>query len=186
MSTLETERLILRRWKAVDFDAFVKLNSDPEVMRFFPNMLTPLQSIELARHLAQQLFHQQWGMWAVELKESGDFIGMLGLQPRVASDGILDNDFVEIAWRLSRESWGNGFASEAAAEVLRFSFTELELESVYSLTALRNKPSQRVMQKIGMQNLNQDFQHPRLEPDSPLSWHCLYQITRQAWLASNK
>ncbi|GAM62738.1 putative acetyltransferase [Vibrio ishigakensis] len=69
--------------------------------------------------------------------------------------------------------------------MLKFSFTELGLESVYSLTALCNLPSQRVMQKIGMHNLNQDFQHPRLEPDSPLSWHCLYHISRQAWLESN-
>ncbi len=170
----------------MDFDTFVKLNTDSEVMRFFPSPLTPLQSIELARHAAQQLFHQGWGMWAVELKTDGEFIGTVGLQPRKASDGILDHDFVEIVWRLSKSAWGKGYAPEAASEVLRFSFTELGLDSVYSLTALCNLPSQRVMQKIGMLNLNQDFQHPRLEPDSPLSWHCLYHISRQAWLESNK
>lgn len=182
---LSTERLLLRQWKATDFDAFVKLNANAEVMRFFPSTLTPLQSIELARHLAAELELNAWGMWAVEQKSTGEFIGMVGLQQRTAEDGILDSSFIEIAWRIDQRFWGKELAPEAARAVLKYAFLTLNLESVYSLTALRNEPSIRVMQKLDMLNLNSDFQHPKLSQQHDLSWHCLFKLSRQTWLASN-
>ncbi|OBT07310.1 GCN5 family acetyltransferase [Vibrio sp. UCD-FRSSP16_10] len=173
----ETDRLLLRPWKPSDFNAFVQMNSNPQVMRFFPSTLSPIQSIELVRRLSDELERYHWGMWALELKSTQQFIGMVGLQRRSAGDGILPIPFVEIAWRIDQPFWGQGYAPEAARIILNYAFDHLGLQSVYSLTALCNLPSQRVMQKIGMHNTLADFQHPKLETHSKLSWHCLYKIT---------
>ncbi|WP_261816681.1 GNAT family N-acetyltransferase [Vibrio gallicus] len=179
--SLETELLLLRPWKATDYDSFVQMNADHEVMRYFPNPLSPLQSVEFARHLSEEISEQGWGMWVVELKATSEFVGMLGLQSRKSEEGILEHDFVEIAWRFNKAFWGQGLAPQAANRVIKFAFEELRLEAVYSFTALCNLPSQRVMQKVGMRDIKQPFQHPKLAPDSPLSWHCLYQITYIDW-----
>ena len=181
---LETPRLLLRTWKPTDFDAFVQMNLSPEVMRFFPDTLTPMQSVESVRRLSEELDSQGWGMWAIECKLTHQFVGMVGLQQRSAEDGILDIPFVEIAWRLQQAFWGQGIAPEAASTVLAHAFTHLQFETIYSLTALSNLPSQRVMQKIGMHNTDKDFQHPKLAADSHLSWHCLYKLTKSQWLNS--
>ncbi|CAM4130504.1 GNAT family N-acetyltransferase [Vibrio neonatus] len=180
---LQTNRLRLRPWKPCDFDAFVQMNASPKVMRFFPSTLTPLQSIESARRLSEELQQQQWGMWVVEEKSTKQFIGMLGLQQRSIDDGILTKPFKEIAWRLNERNWGKGFATEAATAVLQYAFERMHVDVIYSLTALVNLPSQRVMQKIGMQDTQANFQHPRLDVNSNLSWHCLYKISKQQWKA---
>ncbi|MEZ9849533.1 GNAT family N-acetyltransferase [Vibrio breoganii] len=181
---LETPRLLLRTWKPTDFDAFVQMNQSPEVMRFFPDTLTPMQSVESVRRLSEELDSQGWGMWAIECKLTHQFVGMVGLQQRSAEDGILGSPFVEIAWRLQKEFWGQDLAPEAAAAVLAHAFIQLKFDTIYSLTALSNLPSQRVMQKIGMHNTDRDFQHPKLDADSSLSWHCLYKLTKSQWLSS--
>ncbi|GEM78439.1 GNAT family N-acetyltransferase [Vibrio superstes] len=183
---LETPRLLLRTWKPTDFDAFVQMNLTPEVMRFFPSTLTPMQSVESARRLSEELDKQGWGMWAVECKQTHQFVGMVGLQQRLAEDGILDTHFVEVVWRLQQAFWGQGLAPEAASAAITYAFAQLPFDTIYSLTALSNLPSQRVMQKIGMHNTEKDFQHPKLGADSPLSWHCLYKLTKSQWLSSRR
>ncbi|GAD80716.1 GNAT family N-acetyltransferase [Vibrio ezurae] len=181
---LQTNRLRLRPWTPSDFNDFIEMNRHPKVMRFFPSCLTPLQSIESARRLSEELQLQGWGMWVVEKRFSKQFVGILGLQQRSAEDGILVKPFKEIAWRLHARYWGQGFASEAAEAVLEYAFEHLNIDAVYSLTALVNLPSQRVMQKIGMLDTQANFQHPRLDVNSTLSWHCLYKITQQQWKAT--
>ncbi|CAM3182913.1 GNAT family N-acetyltransferase [Vibrio rarus] len=176
---LNTPRLVLRSWTALDFDPFVKMNINPNVMRFFPSTLTPLQSVASARHLSDELAEKGWGMWVVEEKASHQFIGMVGLQQRSEKEGILNHPFVEIAWRLSDRFWGQGYAPEAAKRVIDYAFEHLDISSLYSLTALCNLPSQRVMEKIGMWDTDFTFQHPKVSTDSHLSWHCLYKITRE-------
>lgn len=121
-----------------------------------------------------------FGLWALERKDSGAFIGMTGL---------LNVNFeapfapaVEIGWRLARRHWGLGFASEAAWTCLRCAFAQLRLEEVVSFTSESNLPSQKVMQAIGMQqDLNGSFEHPRLAEGHPLRPHVLYRIDRAHW-----
>ena len=88
---------------------------------------------------------------------------------------------VEIGWRLAKVHWGRGYASEAAEAALCYAFGELGLDEVVSFTAAINKPSEAVMQKIGMANAQQNFVHPRVEVDSPLREHVLYKIHRKEW-----
>ncbi|MGF1734813.1 GNAT family N-acetyltransferase [Photobacterium satsumensis] len=179
---LETDRLILRQWKREDYPVYAKLNADPAVMNYFPAVLSPQESDAQAARITQLIAERGWGFWAVELKATGQFIGFVGLHSQDEHSGIPNAPFVEIGWRLAKEHWGKGYAPEAASRALQFAFCELSAPSIYAFTALPNTPSQRVMGKIGMVNIGQDFDHPKLPQGHSLQRHCLYQITKETWL----
>ncbi|MDD1794792.1 GNAT family N-acetyltransferase [Enterovibrio sp. ZSDZ42] len=183
--TMETSRLILRRWKSEDYQPFARLNSDPEVMRYFPSTLSRHESDMQATRLQSLILKRGWGFWAIELKATGQFIGFVGLHYQHEASGIPNAPFVEIGWRLLAEYWGEGYASEAAQQSLHFAFQELGASEVYAFTALQNIPSQRVMLKLGMTNSHQDFDHPQLPKGHELERHCLYRISREQWLESD-
>ena len=183
INVIETERLYLRQWHASDFAVFAEINADPEVMKYFPKLLTPKVSDIIASKCQQLIANQGWGLWAVSLKDStktyDDFIGFVGL-----NDTHADMSFapaVEIAWRLHKDYWGQGYATEAARAALNFAFTELSLDEVVSFTALINKRSQLVMERLGMMNTRANFYHPALNPNHQLAEHVLYNMTRQQW-----
>lgn len=180
---IETERLYLRQWQASDFAVFAEINADPEVMKYFPKLLSTAVSNAIAHKCQQLIIDKGWGLWAVSLKdrskEKGAFIGFVGL-----NDTHADMSFapaVEIAWRLHKDCWGQGYATEAARAALNFAFTELSLDKVVSFTAVINKRSQRVMERIGMLNAQANFYHPALDANHQLAEHVLYNITRQQW-----
>ena len=183
INTIETERLYLRQWQASDFATFADMNADPEVMQYFPKLLTPKVSDIIANKCQQLIADNGWGLWAVSLKvdeeNSGDFIGFVGLNDTHANMSFAPA--VEIAWRLSKEHWGQGYATEAARASLNFAFTELGLEEVVSFTAVINKRSQLIMQRIGMTDTQDNFYHPALKSTHPLAEHVLYKISRQQW-----
>ncbi len=178
---LETQRLILRQWRESDWPALARLNADSEVMRYFPAPLSREESDDMARKLHELIVQQGFGFWAVELKQTGELIGFTGLH-RQEQAGIPNIPMVEVGWRLAREHWGRGYAPEAAQASLLFAFETLSEPEVYAFTTLTNTPSRRVMEKLGMQNTGQDFNHPKLESGHPLVRHCLYRISRQQWL----
>ena len=182
---LETERLILRQWRNDDYIPYAKLNADPSVMRFFPSTLSEQESNEQADRIKSLINNNGYGFWAVELKSCGKFIGFVGLHKQDEHSGIPNSPLIEIGWRLSTEYWGLGYAPEAAKVALAFAFEKLSLREVYAFTALPNEPSQRVMTKIGMDNINQDFNHPKLPPGHVLERHCLYKITKEQWLGKS-
>jgi RimJ/RimL family protein N-acetyltransferase len=88
---------------------------------------------------------------------------------------------VEIGWRLARPYWGQGLASEAAREALRIGFEDICLTEIVSFTAVGNKRSRAVMERIGLRNANQDFEHPGVPEGHPLRLHCLYQVSSTQW-----
>lgn len=183
INVIETERLYLRQWQASDFAVFAEINADPEVMKYFPKLLTPKVSDIIASKCQQLIANQGWGLWAVSLKdrskENGAFIGFVGL-----NDTHADMSFapaVEIAWRLHKDYWGQGYATEAARAALNFAFTELSLDEVVSFTAVINKRSQLVMERLSMMNTRANFYHPALDPNHRLAEHVLYNMTRQQW-----
>ena len=181
-----TERLIMRQWKDEDVIPYAQLNADVNVMRYFPTTLSKQQSDAQREFFRQHITEHGWGFWAVELKETGQFIGFVGLLGNDESSGLPNTPHIEIGWRLSSEFWGFGYATEAAQKALEFAFETLLATSIYSFTALQNEPSRRVMQKIGMENTNQDFKHPKLPAGHSLERHCLYKITKEQWYESNK
>ncbi|MGY5332349.1 GNAT family N-acetyltransferase [Pseudomonas protegens] len=178
---LESARLLLRQWRDDDLPAFAAMCADPQVMRYFPAPLSRLESAALIGRVRGHFAEHGFGLWALERKDSGEFIGFTGLG--VVGFGASFTPAVEIAWRLAREHWGLGYASEAAWTALRCAFDRLSLDEVVAFTTRNNLPSQKVMQAIGMHHAAaDDFEHPNLAGDHPLREHVLYRITREQWL----
>lgn len=179
MAELRTPRLRLRQWRDDDFEPFAELNADPEVMRHFPAPLTRGESDVFASRARAYIGVLGWGLWAVETEQE-PFVGFVGL-----SEARFEAHFtpaVEIGWRLAREHWGRGYATEAARAALAFAFEELGLHEVVSFTTVVNERSRRVMERLGLSHdPEDDVDHPRLAPDSPHRRHVLYRISREAW-----
>ena len=176
----ETERLIVRRWRAEDRAPLRAMSADPEVMRFFPSTLTPEESDALFDRLQAAEARNGFTFPVVERRTAPGFIGFVGLSR--AEFPAAFTPAVEIGWRLARPHWGQGYAKEAARAALKFGFERLDLDEIVSFTAIVNTPSQAVMRGIGMTRDQQgDFRHPNTPPGSTLTPHALYRITRQAW-----
>jgi RimJ/RimL family protein N-acetyltransferase len=180
LTELETERLLLRHWRAEDRLPFARLNEDPVVMEYMPKSLTRAESDAFADRIEAQFASDGWGLWAVEVKGGPEFIGYVGLWP--ASFEAAFTPAVEIGWRLAADQWGRGYAPEGARAVLDDGFNRLGLDEILSFTATTNVRSQRVMDKIGMRHdPSDDFDHPALAVHSPLRRHVLYRLTRTEW-----
>ena len=177
MNDLTTQRLILRRWRSEDCEPFAALNADPLVMRFFPARLSRAESDVMVERMEAHFEKHGFGLWAVELRESGTFLGFTGLN--VPGFEAPFTPCVEIGWRLAAEHWGRGFATEAARAALQFAFEELKLDEVVALAVPLNVPSRRVMEKLEMShNPADDFNHPKLEEGHWLRRHVLYRARR--------
>lgn len=172
---LDTSRLLLRRWRASDHEPFAALNADPEVMEHFPNLLAREQSDRLVERIEAEFEHRGHGLWALETREGGEFIGFTGLAAVPFEAGF--TPAVEIGWRLARPAWRHGYATEAARAALAFGFDELALEEIVSFAVPGNARSRAVMERIGMErDPAGDFDHPGLPVGHPLSRHVLYRI----------
>lgn len=155
---LETPRLKLRQWQTADLEPFAELNADPRVMEFFPALLNRTESDAMAERIRSLIAQRGFGFWAVELKESGSFIGFVGLHIPAAE--LPFSPCVEIGWRLGFPYWGQGYATEAAREALRFAFAELNLPEIVSFTAVGNLRSRAVMERLAMRPQSETFPHP--------------------------
>ncbi|MGW1344883.1 GNAT family N-acetyltransferase [Kribbella sp. NPDC002412] len=182
MTELSTNRLLLRQWRESDREPFATLNADPAVMEHFPSIQTRDVSDALIDRNIPLIDERGWGLWALEVRETGRFIGFTGLS--VPSFDAHFMPAVEIGWRLAKEAWGNGYATEAARAALAHGFGPAGLEEIVSFTATTNLPSQRVMQRIGMtHDAAGDFDHPRLPDGHRLQRHVFYRIARAQWEA---
>jgi RimJ/RimL family protein N-acetyltransferase len=148
--TLVTPRLVLRRWRDADLPAMAAINADPRVMRWIGD-----GSIFAGGRTATDIagYEELWarrgyGRFAVTLRETGELVGMTGFA--VPTDVPEIVPAVEIGWRLAYRFWGNGFATEAAREALRYGFVHCGLERVVGIHVVGNDASARVMAKLGM------------------------------------
>ena len=176
---LKTERLRLRQWRQEDFPAFAMLNADPEVMEFYPERLNKEESNEMAKRFEALIVYRGWGFWVVEKLDEKAFMGFVGLHEPTYDLPV--TPCVEIGWRLAKEYWGYGYASEAANASLEVAFEKLNLPEVYSFTSVLNKKSRTVMERLGMVDMKQNFEHPMIPEDSPLREHVLYKIDKKNW-----
>ena len=164
-----TERLVLRRWRHTDREPFAALNADPAVMAHFPSTLDRRASDALVDRIETNFDRDGFGLWAVEIAATGQFIGFTGLA--IPHFEAHFTPAVEVGWRLAHAAWGYGYATEAGAEALAVAFKELHLPEVVSFTAEGNLRSQRVMERLGMHHdRGDDFDHPAL-PQGHASRH---------------
>jgi len=177
---LTTERLILRRWRDSDRAPFRNMNADKRVMEFMPKPLTPEESNRMVERIERHFERHGFGLFAAEEKGSGDLLGFVGLAvPEFAASFT---PCVEIGWRLARERWGQGLATEGAREVLRHAFEDLGLAELVSFTVPANARSRRVMERLGMaRDLPCDFDHPLLPEGHTLRRHVLYRLSGEQW-----
>ena len=172
---LATERLILRGWRDDDLPAFAALNADPRVMEFLPKPLSRAESDARAAQIVEHFRRHGFGLWAVETRDSADFVGFVGLN--VPSFKAHFTPCVEIGWRLACEHWNRGYATEAARAALAFGFDQLRLAEIVALTTTANQRSRRVMSRLGMTySPEDDFEHPVLPAGHPLRSHVLYRL----------
>ena len=172
---IETARLILRGWGAADRDPFFALNSDPAVMEFLPAGTRADSDAAVDRMIATQAEHGHC-FWAVERKDDGEFLGFCGPMP--AREPL---DEVELGWRLRRDAWGFGYATEGARASLAWCWANLDTPTVMAITVPANLRSRAVMEKIGLAYVEGgDFDHPALPDGHPLRRHVLYRAYRPA------
>lgn len=172
---LQTDRLLLRPWRNDDREPFAALNADPEVMEFLPDPLTRVESDAMVDRIEQTWDERDLGLFAVEVRHTGEFAGFIGLWPATFESSF--TPAIEVGWRLARPYWGHGYASEGATAALADGFGRLELDEIVSFTAVINERSQRVMQRLGMtRDPADDFDHPALADGHRLRRHVLYRL----------
>ena len=181
---LETEHLTLRQWREEDLLIYSKISSNPEVMKFFPKLLSLEESNRAAQKFKGLIASRGWGFWAVELKKTGKFIGYAGLHS--PSTQFPFSPCVEIAWRVEPSYWENGYVLEAGETILSCAFDKLMLDEVVYFTALQNNRVQKLMNTLGMKDRNKPFSHPSFSDGNPFKEHRLYGLKREEWISSFK
>jgi RimJ/RimL family protein N-acetyltransferase len=179
--TIVTGRLLMRRWQESDRAPFAALNGDPETLKYFPATLDRAASDAFVDRIEARFEQQGYGLWALELIETGEFIGYTGLDPM--PDGVPGSGGIEVGWRLAKHAWHNGYATEAARAALVVAFDGAGLPDIWSMTAVLNEPSQAVMRRIGLTEVAR-FEHPRVPLGSPVRPHVMYHMTRAEWAAA--
>ena len=173
--SIRTDRLLMRRWRDADRDPCAAMNADPEVMRYFPATLDRVASDATVDRIEDLFRRQGFGLWALEVAATAEFIGFTGLNPM--PDGVPGAGGIEVGWRLARHAWHQGYATEAAVAAVDVAFGCAGLDVVWSMTAIGNRPSQAVMLRLGM-TPRALFDHPRLEVGHPLRRHIAYRLRR--------
>jgi len=169
---LKTERLGLRNWKASDIEPFIEMGKDPEVMQYFPSLLSGEESRNLIQKLQNHFILHGYCYFAVDILETSEFIGFTGFMNQTWESKF--TPCVDMGWRLKRSAWGKGYATEAAKACLEAALPKFNLKEVYAFTPDKNIPSQKVMQKIGMKYTG-DFQHPKLIGDDRFKYCVAYK-----------
>jgi RimJ/RimL family protein N-acetyltransferase len=169
---LTTPRLLLRTFRRDDLPHYAALNADPEVVRYLGGPLTREDSDDIAGWAQELHAREGLGLLAVERRQDGAFLGMCGLHHLDS----FPND-VEVAWRLARQHWGQGYATEAAAGWLDHAFEALGLPRVISITEPPNLRSLALMRRLGMV-----FDHQaEVEEDGVVLQAVVYAITAARW-----
>lgn len=175
MVLISTQRLILRTWKSEGLEPYAEMNADPVVREFFPSVLTREQSEAELRHIRERYERDGFCLFAAELIAGGALAGFVGMQRMSFEIPGVEQPAVEIGWRLRKEYWGKGLATEGARAVVRYAFEMAGLRRLVAITVPTNVRSRRVMEKIGMRHVAQlDFDHPRIAEGHPLRRHVVY------------
>lgn len=175
--TVQTERLTLRAWRPDDFDPYAELCADPAVMRYIFNGATlPYDAaVGQAQRFCDHWVEHGFGLWAVQERDSGAFIGFAGLVRPYFMPEVMPA--VELGWRFAQPYWGRGYATESGRAALKFGFEHVDLNRVIGIAQEPNRASWHVMTKLGM-TLDRKTSHPGI--DTPV---VVYAVERSAFSA---
>ena len=169
---IETQRLMLREYTADDFDALYEMLSDEETMRHYPRPYTAQETERWIEWSLQNYRDYGFGLWAIELKETGEFIGDCGL----TMQDIDGESLPEIGYHIHIKHWRKGFASEAARAVRDWAFENTPYDCLYSYMTHTNAGSYATAAATGMKKVKE-------YPDEKGILHYVYAITREEWKA---
>lgn len=167
----KSKRLGFRRWYDSDLPQLVKMNLDEDVMKYFPDVYGIEKSEFFLKKMNHQLDERGYCYYAVDLLEETTFIGFIGLSFQTFEADF--NPAVDIGWRLKKQFWRKGYATEGAQRCMNYAFEELKLDKVNSVAPKINLPSIGVMKKIGLE-FQYDFEHPLLNGFPELKVCSLY------------
>ncbi|MFS0861865.1 GNAT family N-acetyltransferase [Fredinandcohnia sp. 179-A 10B2 NHS] len=144
---IETERLYLRELEMDDLQELSKVLSDPESMQFYPQAFSQEKVKSWIQWNMDNYKKYNHGLWAVILKEGDTFIGDCGITMQTIENEIVP----EIGFHINKQYWNKGYATEAAIACKNYAFEVLKYPKIFTYTTLRNVPSQKVAEKMGMQ-----------------------------------
>ncbi|WP_062060412.1 GNAT family N-acetyltransferase [Aquimarina longa] len=165
----KSERLGFRNWVLDDLESLTEINNDDDVMEFFPSKLSKKDTKEFIIRMQNMFDKKGFCYFAVDLLESTDFIGFIGICEQTYLEEL--GAFIDIGWRLQKNSWGKGYATEGAKACVEFGFKHIGITEIYAVAPQINKKSEAVMKKIGLQYIK-TFEHPKLLNNQRLK-HCL-------------
>lgn len=175
---LKTNRLNVRTINENDYQYFLELSQNKDIMKFFPNILSDEEVKSFIDNIIKHQNKFGYSLYALELIETNEFIGFTGLYHTTFVEHF--TPAVEIGWRVLKKHWGMGYAPEAAKAILDFGFKKIGLKEIVSFTPKVNKNSIRVMEKIGLKrNPSDDFNNPKVPRDSYLCPHVLYRLSQE-------
>ena len=174
MTTVETQRMILRPWAADDLDPLAAIFAEPAFWHYpFGRGFTKEQTEQFLERQFDHWAAHGFGSWAAELKEGHRLIGYIGLATPTWLPQVMPA--VEVGWRLHPDHWGRGLATEGGRASLRHGFEELALERIIAIVMPENIASRRVMAKLGMVQVSTTWDAER---EVPLEIH---ETTGAAW-----
>lgn len=170
-------RLGFREWKNSDVKKLAAINADPAVMEFFPAIQNTQQTTDFITRMQTEMADKGYCYFAVDKLDNGVLIGFIGL-----SEKTFEADFTpctDIGWRLGKEHWNKGYATEGAIRCLQYGLDELQLDKIIAIAPKVNVKSEMVMQKAGMRKVS-EFIHPLLLNDERLKVCVLYEALRKS------
>lgn len=178
---LETDRLVLRDWRAEDWPQFFACTNTPAVMRWLGGVLDDQSAAATRARVEGCRARNGFCFWVVERKDDREILGFCGLK-RADAPGSSVPGAVEIGWRLREDAWGQGYAREAASAVLDTAFDRFGADEVVALTVEGNAASWGLMKRLGMRHRTElGYADTRFEP--PIRDHIVYSIDRAEWTA---
>ncbi len=171
-----SKRLGFRNWKLSDIDDLFEINSNIEVMKYFPSTVTKEDCEKFIHRMQQQYIKNKFCYFAVEVINTKQFIGFIGVSEQTYEADF--NPSIDIGWRLSPKFWGKGYATEGALQCLNYAFVQLKLSEIISVAPQINIPSITVMERIGMKKIK-EFNHPLLSAFQEIEKCVLYKISNK-------
>lgn len=172
---IETERFLLRDVELTDVEGIFQLDSDPEVHQFLGKkpIKTLDEALEVVKYIRGQYEKNKIGRWAIIDKENNDFIGWTGLK---YEENVKEFGYYDLGYRLRKEYWGQGIASETALLCLNYGFEQLKLGKIVGAADVDNLASNKILSKVGLKFIE------TFEYDGKL--HNWYELTKSEWVSN--
>ena len=166
----KSERLTFREYTMADLDVLYAILSDPETMQYYPKPYDREGCVRWIRWNLDNYETYGFGLWALVLKETGEFVGDCGITMQMI-DG---EQLPEIGYHIRKDLWRKGLGSEAAKAVRDWAFAHTDFDALYSYMNEQNLPSRKTAEAMGMELV-------KCYTDDRYNRVCAYAITRQKW-----